>query len=151
MQSSETNVSSSRTELAPGVWIASSGLRLQFSRSGGPGGQNVNKINSKAELWASVSAISGLAESALTRLRSFAGSRLTTGDEIHLRAETERSAEANRDEVFERLRQLILQARIEPKKRRKTRPSRASKMRRLESKRRRGETKSGRRGGGDDW
>jgi ribosome-associated protein len=140
-------------EIAPGVSVAADAIRLQFARSGGPGGQNVNKLNTKAQLWVRIDHIVGLSNRALARLRTLAGSRLTQQDEIHLRAETERSQEANREEVFERLRELIVQARVEPKPRRKTRPSRASKQRRLESKRRRGQIKSGRRGGGggDDW
>lgn len=142
--------SSAPEQIAPGVSIAPDGLRFQYSRSAGPGGQNVNKINSKAELWVSVRAIVGLSERALARLRTLAGSRLTSHDEIHLRAETERSQQANREEVLDRLRELIIQARVEPKVRRKTRPSKASKQRRLESKRRRGEIKSGRRDRGSD-
>lgn len=134
------------SQIAPNVFVMPGGLRIQYSRSGGPGGQNVNKINSKAELWVKLGSIVGLSERALARLRAMAGSRLTGGDEIHLRAETERSQEANREEVFDRLREMIVAARVEPKPRRKTRPSRASKQRRIESKKRRSETKSHRRG-----
>jgi ribosome-associated protein len=143
---------SGRTVIAPGVSIAPDGIRIQFSRSGGPGGQNVNKVNSKAELWVRVGSIIGLTHRALARLRMLAGSRLTLGDEIHLRAETARSQEANREEVFDRLRQMVLEARVEPKIRRKTKPSKGAKRRRLESKKHRGEIKSNRRAGGkEDW
>jgi ribosome-associated protein len=142
---------SATLELAPGVFVSTHALRIQFSRSGGPGGQNVNKISSKAELWIKIDSIVGLNQNALHRLRTLAGSRLTQSDEIHLRAETERSQEANRQEVLDRLRQLIIQARIEPKRRRKTKPSRASKQRRLESKKRRGQIKQSRgRGNPED-
>jgi ribosome-associated protein len=134
------------------VSVAPAGIRIQFSRSGGPGGQNVNKINSKAELWVHVGSITGLTHRALARLRALAGTRLTASDEIHLRAEAQRSQESNREEVFDRLRQMVLQARVEPKIRRKTKPSKASKQRRLESKRHRGAIKSKRRGtSGEDW
>ena len=143
--------SSATIELAPGVSIPPGGLRIQFSRSGGPGGQNVNKVNSKAELWVNVGSIFGLTEVAKTRLRTLAGTRLTQLDEIHLRSETERSQESNREEVFQRLRDLILLARVEPKRRRKTKPSKGSKQRRLDSKKRRSEIKSNRRGSGGDW
>jgi ribosome-associated protein len=143
---------SGRIEIAPGVTVAPGAVRIQFSRSGGPGGQNVNKVNSKAELWVHVGSIAGLTHRAMSRLRALAGTRLTGSDEIHLRAESQRSQEANREEVFDRLRQMILQARIEPKIRRKTKPSKAAKQRRLDSKRRRGEIKSNRRGaGGEEW
>ncbi len=133
-------------ELAPGVTIIPAGLRLQYARSGGPGGQNVNKINSKAELWMSVALLAGITDAAMNRLRAMAGKRLTQNDELHLAAETSRSQEQNRAIVFQRLREMILSAMREPKRRRKTRPSRASKQRRLESKRKRSEIKSRRRG-----
>ncbi|HVT87675.1 MAG TPA: alternative ribosome rescue aminoacyl-tRNA hydrolase ArfB [Tepidisphaeraceae bacterium] len=141
---------SAMVELAPGVFAPGDAVRIQFSRSSGPGGQNVNKINSKAELWVKVSRIVGMEFRALARLRTAAGNRLTNEDEIHLRAEAERSAEANREEVFERLRQLILSACVQPKPRRKTKPSKASKQRRLDSKRRRSQIKSHRRGQSND-
>ncbi len=133
-------------ELAPGVTIPRDALRLQFARSGGPGGQNVNKLNTKAEIWALVTAIRGLREGALARLRAAAGSRLTKGDEIHIVSESERSQEGNRQDVFDRLRELIVQAKVEPKRRRKTKPSAGAKRRRLESKKKRGDIKAQRRG-----
>ena len=136
-------------ELAPGVRIAEASLRFQTARSGGPGGQNVNKLNTKVELWVPVGAIQGLTGAAATRLRKAAGRRLTQGDEIHLTSEASRSQESNRATVMQRLRDMLVAAAHEPKKRRKTRPSRAAKLRRLESKRKRGETKSQRRGTGD--
>ncbi len=135
-------------ELAPGVTVPRDALRLQYARSGGPGGQNVNKLNTKAEIWVSVGALRGLRESAVTRLRGAAGSRLTKGDEIHIVSESERSQEGNRQEVMDRLRELIVAAKAEPKRRKKTKPSAGAKRRRIESKKRRGEIKAQRRG---DW
>ena len=135
-------------EIAPGVTIARDALRLQYARSGGPGGQNVNKVNTKAEIWVPVTAVRGLRDTALRRLRAAAGSRLTKGDEIHLVSESERSQEGNRQDVMDRLREMIVQARVEPKRRRKTKPSAGAKRRRLDSKKRRGEIKAQRRG---DW
>lgn len=147
----EPNAPLGNTELAPGVFVRPAGIRLQFSRSGGPGGQNVNKINSKAELWVRLSDIVGLSHGAINRLRALAGNRITQQDEIHLRSETQRSQEANRQEVFDRLRQMIVEARIEPKVRKRTKPSKAARRRRVESKRKRGEIKSNRRGKIDEW
>jgi ribosome-associated protein len=138
-------------ELAPGVRVPESAMRFQFARSSGPGGQNVNKVNTKAELWVPLTAITGLTDRAMARLRTLAGRRLTAAGEIHLSAETERSQEANRAAVLERLREMLLRAQHEPKPRRKTKPSKASKRRRLESKRKRSEVKSNRRGGKGDW
>lgn len=132
-------------ELAPGVSAAASALRWQFARSSGPGGQNVNKLNTKAELWVSVGAFSGLTDRAVGRLRKLAGKRLTAADEIHVAADSERTQEANRAAALRRIRELLIRAIHEPKPRRKTRPSRAARERRLESKRRRSEIKHGRR------
>jgi ribosome-associated protein len=132
-------------EIAPGVTVAADALRLQYARSSGPGGQNVNKVSSKAELWVAVEAIGGLTARAKARLREQAGSRLTKADEIHLASDESRSQEANREIVLQRLREMVIRARHEPKARKKTRPSRAARQRRLEAKRRRGETKSLRR------
>lgn len=129
-------------ELAQGVTAPSEAVRLQYARSSGPGGQNVNKVSSKAELWVSVAAMVGLTERAKTRLRAAAGSRLTRNDEIHLGSDESRSQEANRQDVFDRLREMIIQARVEPKVRRKTKPSRGARERRLKTKKRRGEIKA---------
>ena len=138
-------------EIIPGVRVPESAMRFQYARSSGPGGQNVNKVNTKAELWVPLSAIAGLTERAMGRLRSMAGKRLTSAGEIHIAAETERSQEGNRGAVLDRLRALLSAAAHEPKPRRKTKPSRAAKRRRLESKRQRSETKSRRRAGPMDW
>jgi ribosome-associated protein len=120
-------------------------LRFQFSRSGGPGGQNVNKLNTKAELWVRIDALTGLAPTAVERLRRHAGRRVTAAGELHLVSESERGQEGNRAAVMERLREMILRAKVEPKVRRKTKPSRGATRRRLEQKKRRGEVKSNRR------
>jgi ribosome-associated protein len=135
-------------ELAPGVRVPVSAVRFQYARSGGPGGQNVNKVNTKAELWVPVAALVGLSERAAGRLRAAAGRRLTQGDEIHIAAETERSQEGNRQAALSRLRELLVAAQHEPKVRKKTKPSKAAKRRRLESKRHRSGIKAGRRGAG---
>lgn len=133
-------------ELAPGVFAGSSAVRWQFARSSGPGGQNVNKVNTKAELWVPVTALTGLRERAVARLRALAGKRLTAADEIHIAADSERTQESNRAAALQRLRELLIEAMHEPKPRRKTKPSRAARQRRLDSKRRRSEVKARRRG-----
>ena len=133
---------SARIELAPGVRAAEHAIRLQFARGGGPGGQNVNKLNTKTELWIELTQIVGLSARALDRLRRLAGARLTDRDEIHLSSDAARTQQANRKLVFQRLRELILAAQVQPKPRKPTKPSRASKRRRLESKRKRSELKA---------
>ena len=130
---------------------AASALRFQYARSGGPGGQNVNKVNTKAELWVPLNALVGLGERAAGRLRASAGRRLTAAGEIHIASDSERTQEANRAAVMQRLREMLVAALHEPKVRRKTKPSRAAKRRRLEAKRRRSDVKSNRRSGPGEW
>jgi ribosome-associated protein len=132
-------------ELAPGVTIDENNVRLQYARSSGPGGQNVNKVNTKTELWIAINAVIGLTENARARLAKLAGHRLTLSGEIHIAADNHRTQEANRAEAFDRLRELIIQAMHEPKRRKKTKPSKGAKRRRLDEKKRRGATKSNRR------
>jgi ribosome-associated protein len=138
-------------EIVPGVRLSESAMRFRYARSSGPGGQNVNKVNTKAELWVPLDALYGLNHRAMARLRQMAGKRLTVAGEIHIASDTERTQEANRAAVLQRLKDLLSQAVREPKLRRKTKPSRASKRRRLESKKHRGEIKAKRRGGAGDW
>lgn len=137
-------------EVAPGVVAPEGSLRIRFSRGGGPGGQNVNKLNTRAQLWVVVRHLVGMSDRAKARLRVLAGSRLTLADEITLVSDAQRSQEANRQEVLARLREMIMRARIEPKARRKTKPSKAAKQRRLDQKRHRGAMKSERRNRCDD-
>jgi ribosome-associated protein len=153
MSENEDAISSESTAyvaLAAGVSVAADALRIQFARSGGPGGQNVNKLNTKAELWVPLSAIRGMDPSALARLRALAGKRVTREGMLHISAQTERTQERNRQAVFERLRLLVERALTAPKPRKRTKPSRAAKRRRLEAKRHRGEIKATRRGE-SDW
>ena len=121
-------------ELAPGVWTDRTELRFAFSRSSGPGGQNVNKVNTKTELRIRPEALHGLSEAALTRLRGLAGRRVTADGDLLLVAESERTQESNRHICLQKLRDLLIAAAHEPKIRRKTRPSRGSRQRRLDSK-----------------
>jgi ribosome-associated protein len=136
-------------ELAPGVYAPADALQFGYSRSGGPGGQNVNKLNTKVELWVPVAAIRGLKADARQRLEALAGRRLTREGQIHIVAETQRTQEANRAAVMQRLRELLIQAMVRPRKRRPTRPTAGSRRRRLEAKRHRGQVKSQRGDAGD--
>jgi len=137
-------------ELAPGVFAPADAVRVQYARGSGPGGQNVNKVNTKAEVWVDLSRIRGMTFGAVERLKTLAGSRVTVAGEIHFSSDESRSQEANRAAVMRRLREMIVRARVEPKRRRKTKPTKGSKMRRLNAKRRTGEIKAGRRGGGGE-
>jgi ribosome-associated protein len=133
-------------EVAPGVRVAEAALRFQFARSSGPGGQNVNKVNTKAEMWVPLDALRGLTERARGRLPGIAGRYLTDAGEIHIASDSERTQQANRAAVMDRLREVLIAALHEPKARRKTTPSRRAKQRRLDSKKRRSDVKANRRG-----
>ncbi|MEM1011642.1 MAG: alternative ribosome rescue aminoacyl-tRNA hydrolase ArfB [Planctomycetota bacterium] len=131
--------------LGPSARVALADLREQTSRSSGPGGQSVNKLDTAVELWIAVDAILGLDEHAQARLRKIAGSKLTKSDEVHLRTETARSQRDNRQTNREKLAELVARALHRPKVRRKTKPSRGAVRRRLEAKRQHGEKKQRRR------
>jgi ribosome-associated protein len=133
------------TEVAPGLRVPDDALRFKFVRSSGPGGQNVNKVSSACELRIELAALEArMTRASIERLRAALGSRLTMSGEVILVSDERRTQEQNRAAVLERLRDLIVRASIEPKRRKKTRPSQGSKLRRLESKKRRGQIKSGR-------
>jgi ribosome-associated protein len=125
-------------------------LEWKFIRSSGPGGQNVNKVASAVQLRFLLPQNTNIPASARARLQRLAGQRLVDDGTILLTARTERSQDQNRQAALERLAGLIRTALIEPKIRRKTRPTRASKERRIDSKKRRAGTKRERSGRGWD-
>ena len=114
------------------------------TRSGGPGGQHVNTTDSAVILRFDVGNSPGLPLAVKNRLAVLAGSRLTRDGVLVLRSEGSRSQLLNRQEVRERLIELIREATIVPKKRRPTKPTRASQTRRVEGKARRSAVKAGR-------
>jgi ribosome-associated protein len=128
-------------ELGPSVWTDRTELRFGFSRSSGPGGQNVNKVNTKTELRIRVDAMHGLSDRAKGRLREAAKNRITLEGDLLIVSETERTQEGNRRACMEKLRGLIVAAQKEPKTRRKSKPSRASKARRVDAKKKHGAKK----------
>ena len=125
-------------------------IEWTFVRSCGPGGQNVNKVASTAQLRFLLATNATLPPEVKQRLRRLAGRRLTDDGSIVIIARGERSQERNRRDALERLEELVERARIEPKPRQRTRPTRASKERRLEAKRRQGASKRDRTGGAWD-
>ena len=139
---------SSRIDLGPGVWVDRQSLELSFTRSRGPGGQSVNKVSSAVQMRVPVTAIVGLDEAALDRLRDLAGHRLVRGDVLLIRSDVHRSQRRNRDACFTRLHEMVLRARVAPRVRKRRRPTRGMIERRLENKWRNAEKKQ-RRGG--EW
>jgi ribosome-associated protein len=116
----------------------------KFVRSSGPGGQNVNKVSSAVQLRFLLPRNTSLPGAVRGRLRRLAGRKLVDDGSILIAARSERSQEQNRRAALERLAELIRAALIEPKIRKKTRPTRASTERRIESKKRRAGTKRSR-------
>jgi ribosome-associated protein len=127
--------------ITPDIVISDEELQWKFIRSSGPGGQNVNKVASAAQLRFLLPQNVSLPVSARNRLRRLAGQKLIDDGSILLKSMSERSQEANRRAALDRLEAMIRAALIEPKIRKKTRPTKASKERRIESKKRRGATK----------
>jgi len=116
------------------IALEESELIERFVRASGPGGQNVNKVSSAVELRFDVARSPGLSEPVRQRLAKLAGRRLTQDGVLVLFADRFRTQERNREDARERLFALIREAAVPPKPRRKTRPTLASKVRRVEGK-----------------
>ena len=115
--------------------IPESEITIDYARSSGPGGQNVNKRDTKAIVRWNIGTSKAFSEAEKDRIRSLALNRLTTEDDIVLSADDQRSQAQNRESALVRLQELVQKALIPKKKRRTTKPTRASKERRLKDKR----------------
>lgn len=130
-------------EVTPGILIPEDEIRERFIRSAGPGGQNVNKVSTAVELRFDVRRSPSLPNDVAVRLMKLAGRRLTQDGVLVLSVMTHRSQERNRAEALERLVELVRKAaEPPPPPRKRTRPTLASKVRRVEGKVRRGGVKS---------
>ncbi|MBO9697754.1 MAG: aminoacyl-tRNA hydrolase [Sphingopyxis sp.] len=123
--------------------IPESAISEKFLAGSGPGGQNVNKVATACQLRVDVFAL-GLAPDAYRRLRELAGSRMTSAGELVILARGFRTQEANRADARARLNELVDAALVRPERRIKTKPSKAAKARRVDSKKARSAVKAGR-------
>ena len=123
------------------ITIDEKDLDIAFVRASGPGGQNVNKLSTAAQLRLDVGRVT-LAPDVLTRLTALAGQRMTKDGVIVIHAQRFRTQERNRADAIDRLLELLREAAVRPKPRRATRPTLGSKMRRLDGKKRRSDIKA---------
>jgi ribosome-associated protein len=133
-----------RIDIVPGIAIDDSEIAISFIQSGGPGGQNVNKVATAAQLRFDARHSLSLSNAVKVRLQALAGSRLTREGVIVITAREFRSQDRNRQEAIERLVELIAQAARVPVKRRPTRASFGERQRRLQAKGHRAEIKRNR-------
>ena len=127
------------------IQIPDEELHFSFARSSGPGGQNVNKVASKAVLRWSLAKNGSVPEQIKVRLRSLQRNRITSEDDIVIQSQRYRDQERNRQDCLDKLRELILQASSIPKSRHATKPTRGSRERRLQAKKHRAVRKTARR------
>ena len=128
-------------KIAPDIVIHEKELTFDFVRSSGPGGQNVNKVSTTVQLRFDVKASDGMPVEVKKRLKALAGKRITDDGILIIKAGRFRKQEQNRQDAVERLVRLIRSAAVKPKKRIKTRPSKAAKERKLSDKKHRGRVK----------
>jgi ribosome-associated protein len=132
------------------IHIPEEELSFTFVRSGGPGGQNVNKVASKAVLRWGVDASPSVPADVKARLRTLHRRRITTEGDLVLSSQRYRDQDRNRLDCLDKLREFLLEAAVVPRARKPTRPSRGARERRLADKRRRAAVKSVRRRPVDD-
>jgi ribosome-associated protein len=128
-------------QITPEISLPDEDLVWSFVRGSGPGGQNVNKVATAAQLRFDLAGTQALEAAVKQRLRSLAGRRVTDDGALLIVARNQRTQEGNRRDALERLAELVRRAAIAPKARKTTRPTRASRERRLQTKTQRRSTK----------
>jgi ribosome-associated protein len=129
-------------QITPDVTLPDQELVWSFVRASGPGGQNVNKVATAAQLRFDLAGTQSLDPAVKQRLRSLAGRRVTEDGALLIMARNHRTQEGNRREALERLADLVRRASVAPKARKPTRPTRAARQRRLDTKTQRRATKN---------
>lgn len=139
-----------RLEVTPLIVLTDADLRVVVSRSGGPGGQHVNRTESRVQLFFAMDACAQLRPDVKSRMRALFPSRVTDAGELLVTSDATRDQRQNLADAGEKLIEMIRAALVVPKARHKTKPTKGSQRRRMAAKKHRGDIKKGRGRVGDD-